>query len=314
MCTWSLRYRNAARDEFIVKLLFHLPSDLVKGQLPAREESPTDYMSGPSDTSGLRRSVRSTRGRAGNLEETRLSAHRRWPTTMELRRDDTLKTIRMRIAEAHKIPIMVQRIWFNGREIENADETIQTIGIIEGGTLQVIECSNEANPVDLCATDEDDGEIVTVSARAGSSGRQGGGGSKSKKKRSGRVEGFGGTGLQGFDDGNEYDEMGLPPTSRSSRSSESTGTPAEEERARTGSDETRRVIDHHTQRQNRQKQEDAAQELVSRALAEQLQAEENAQQNGSVRTRPHTGRKQCSLCTYDNDAKNIECEMCQNAL
>ena len=227
MCTWSLRYRNAARDEFIVKLLFHLPSDLVKGQLPAREESPTDYMSGPSDTSGLRRSVRTTRGRAGNLEETRLSAHRRRPTTMELRRDDTLKTIRMRIAEAHKIPIMVQRIWFNGREIDNAEETIQTIGIIEGGTLQVIECSNEANPVDLCATDEDDGEIVTVSARAGSSGRQGGGGSKSKKKRSGRVEGFGGTGLQGFDDGNEYDEMGLPPTSRSSRSSESTGTPAE---------------------------------------------------------------------------------------
>ena len=322
---WFPRNRNAARDEFDVKLVFHVPADLVKGQLPAREESPTDYMSAPSDTSGLRRSVRTTRGRTGISEEARVSAHRRWPTTMELRRDDTLKTIRMRIAEAHKIPIMVQRIWFNGREIENADETIQTIGIIEGGTLQVIECSNEANPVDLCATDEDDGESVTVSTRAGSSGKQGEDGRKGKKKRSGRVEGFGGTGLQGFDDGEEYDEMGLPPTSRSSRSSESNNTPAVEDRStdsdetrRVDSDEVRRAIVHCTQPQHAQNNGDllrkAQEELASRALAEQLQAEENAQQNGSARPKPQPGRKQCRVCTYDNHAKNTECEMCQNAL
>lgn len=264
----------------------------------------------------------------GTSDEARLSAHRRRPTTMELRSDDTLRTIRIRIAEAHKMPIMVQRIWYNGREIDNADETVQSIGIVEGETLQVIECSNEMNPVDLCATDEEDRGIITVGTRAGSNGRQGGTGSKSNRraKRNGRLEGFGGTGLQGFDGSDDHDEMGMASTSRSSRSSVSDNTPAAEERARTHSEETQRITDKHTQEQQDRERhaqhdrdmarrvQEAADEQASRALAEQLQAEENARQNGSLAPKPRKGRVQCEACTLENDEKQDKCEACETPL
>ena len=165
-----------------VKLVFILPSDLDDDGQPKDTETLSRMTSAARSATpeavGLRRSGRSNKGRTGVQEDAKTVAKRRNPGSVMLDRTDTYKDIRLKISEDYKIPVMLQRIWYKGREIEDASETVESIGIIEGEVLYVLEVPRD-DPTDF------------------SSDAKGKKSDKSKASR--RVEGFAGTGLYGFD-------------------------------------------------------------------------------------------------------------------
>lgn len=114
----------------------------------------------------------------GKSEDAKTVAKRRLPGSLTLKKEDTLKDIRMAIAENYRIQIMLQRIWYKGREIEDSSESVESMGITEHETLQVLEVSAD-EPLDMSRT------------RGGKKAKSG--------KSNGRMEGFAGTGLHSFE-------------------------------------------------------------------------------------------------------------------
>lgn len=139
-------------------------------------------------TNGTRRSTRQRKQPGSSLASSKKSQRRR-PEVITVKRLDTLKDIRIKIEEITKTPTLYQRIFFKNREVEDSAETVESIGITQGESLQVLL---------LDVPDEDDVDIdlfddgVPVSSRPKVT-------SKDKPKSNGRREGFGGTALSGLD-------------------------------------------------------------------------------------------------------------------
>lgn len=143
-----------------------------------RQDSPTDP--------NLRRS---SRARKTPYEAEKKGPKRRPPIKrLKVSRSDTLKDIKVQIADLTSIPILYQQVFFKNREIERSDETVDSIGITDSETLLVLELEPpDEEDVNLAMLVDVDPEKERV-ARS------------EKKKKKGRPEGFGGTGL--FDPSN----------------------------------------------------------------------------------------------------------------
>lgn len=148
-----------------------------------RERSPS-----PVGTSGTRRSTRQRRQPGSSLANSK-KPQRRKPELITVKKLDTLKNIRIKIQELTDTPTLYQRIFFNNREIEDSSETVESIGITQGESLQVL-------LLDVPNEDEVDIGLFENSAPVSSRPRAT---SKDKPKSNGRPEGFVGTALSGLD-------------------------------------------------------------------------------------------------------------------
>jgi ubiquitin carboxyl-terminal hydrolase 48 len=130
---------------------------------------------------GRRRSMRQSKKSGDQKPATK----RRPGQKLTVKRLDTLRDIRVAIEKKTEIPILYQKVYFNGREIEDASETIESIGVTDQETLFVQELIAYDDDVDISKlVDEPTGK-----ARKTQNG---------DKKATSRTEGFGGTGLLGF--------------------------------------------------------------------------------------------------------------------
>ncbi|KAL7004407.1 hypothetical protein EMMF5_006026 [Cystobasidiomycetes sp. EMM_F5] len=102
---------------------------------------------------------------------------------LEVKKDTTLKDIRLEVCEITRIPVIYQKVFYRGREIEDAAETVESIGITEHETLYVVKF--EAHDQDI--------DISTLRDVDPAKSRKSGDKSRSRS----RSEGFGGTGLLG---------------------------------------------------------------------------------------------------------------------
>lgn len=142
-----------------------------------------------SDDHGRRRSGRQKKPPGSSLPW--MQRERRQPVNIDIKRNHTLKDIRVKIEDRTGIQVLYQRVFFNRREIEDSQETVETIGITEGESLLVLEVKQ-----DIIDMDEVAKEVVS---RAMSRFK-----SESESRRS---EGFSGTGLLGNDTLDEDDSM-----------------------------------------------------------------------------------------------------------
>jgi hypothetical protein len=119
--------------------------------------------------------------------------------SIEMRKDDTVKDLKVRVRHCNSlepdfpfgtadepcdqindvldIPTIYQRLWYNNRELESSD-TVEELGLYNGATIEVLEVSVD-DDIDLGKLDD----AVPDADR----------------KRKNRGEGFGGTGLTGWD-------------------------------------------------------------------------------------------------------------------
>merc|ERR1711939_550623 len=99
-----------------------------------------------------------------------------------LQPQDTIGDIKSRIAANLRIPELRQRLWHKRSELSN-DQSVEGLGIMAGDTIEVLNVDT-----DELTLDQDDS-----------------GPPRKTRRRGGRAEGFGGTGLPGFDDAPEVD-------------------------------------------------------------------------------------------------------------
>ncbi|GAA5968088.1 hypothetical protein JCM11641_003725 [Rhodosporidiobolus odoratus] len=105
-------------------------------------------------------------------------AYQRQLKTIEMAKDDQVKDLKRKVEEVTNIPIIAQRLFFKLQELEDASISVAELGLARDDILEVF------------GVDQDSIDISKLRDVVPSS----------RKKRS-RVEGFGGTGLSGFDDG-----------------------------------------------------------------------------------------------------------------
>lgn len=137
----------------------------------------------PEVGTGHRRSLRE-RKKPGSLSSTTATKIRRPSQKVEIERSDTLKDIRIKIDDLVDMPVLYQRIFYRGREIEDPAENVDSIGISAEETLFVLELPSHDDNVDIST-------LIDVPHPQPS--RNG----KPSKTPNGRVEGFGGTVLHG---------------------------------------------------------------------------------------------------------------------
>lgn len=144
----------------------------------------------PPATAGTRRSTRTRRAPGSSLKDSK-RPKRRSSNIITVKRADTLKEIRMQIEGLTEIPVLYQRVFFKGRELEDAAVTVEAIGTVRGEVLQVLE---------LVIEDIDDDKLGDLpgipTPRIKAIGEK----TKTKvSKINNRPEGFTGTALSGFD-------------------------------------------------------------------------------------------------------------------
>jgi hypothetical protein len=161
---------------------------LLRSVLVDLDDSPDTHEEMPLQPEGVRRSSRARKPAGSSLGTWKQKA-RRSPMEMPVRKAQTLKDIRMEVETRTKTPVIYQRVFFKGREIEDAAETIESIGITQGEALQVYEMKvDEDSDVDMSILHD---HIPSHRSRSTSQ--------KNKPKSNGRAEGFGGTALSGLD-------------------------------------------------------------------------------------------------------------------
>ncbi|GAA6061840.1 hypothetical protein JCM10212_000757 [Sporobolomyces blumeae] len=111
---------------------------------------------------------------------------------VEMAKGDRIRDLKVKIQEATRIPIMTQRLFYLGHELDRADATAASVGLLGDATLEVYEVK-----VDLSTLD--DVEVLSGQGRAVENGCGLDGDRSTRSKKRARVEGFGGTGLFGYD-------------------------------------------------------------------------------------------------------------------
>lgn len=115
-------------------------------------------------------------------------------------RFDTLKEIRVEISDRLGIPIILQRVFYRAREIEDVNETIESIGITDRETLFVYEIPQNNSLEDFSQLED----VVVVGSRRT---RSSNGESKRRGRSTTTETGFQGTGLHGFDSFVDVDQI-----------------------------------------------------------------------------------------------------------
>ncbi|GAA5905072.1 uncharacterized protein JCM6883_004957 [Sporobolomyces salmoneus] len=181
---------------------------------------------------------------------------------IQMDKNDKVKDLKPRIEEATNIPIISQRIFYNLQELEGT-QSVQELGLIGDDTIEVYEVTFDEE-LDLSNLKDVDASQLD----------RGGSDKKGGKKRA-REEGFGGTGLTGWD--REEDASG--------NGSGGAGTPPEDEAS--GSSRAG-------------KRSRSSSQAVSNAM--------QIDQDDADTTLP------CPGCTYLNNGALLECELCGTSL
>lgn len=214
---------------------------------------------------------------------------------IEMRKDDTVKDLKVRVRrccslepdfpfgtadepceqinDVLDIPTIYQRLWYNNRELESSD-TVEELGLYNGATIEVLEVSVD-DDIDLGKLDD----AVPDADR----------------KRKNRGEGFGGTGLTGWDspragpDGDasgsgDGDAMDVDQTPVASGSGAKSASPTS---GSGGGGRPRR----------------AAKADAGAKPAQALKgAKPVSKESGNTRS--------CHSCTYEQEGDGDDCEMC----
>ncbi|BGP13819.1 hypothetical protein JCM10213_006348 [Rhodosporidiobolus nylandii] len=165
---------NFATTELLVKQLSADDIDADGNRKPhdaAPSANPSAQGLGSLKTYGQRASTR-LKTKPGLLFQ---KQHQR----IEMAKDDQVKDLKRKIEEATRIPIIAQRLFYHHQELLDASVSVADLGLASNDTLEVY-------AVDMDNVDFSKLEDVTPKTRRG---------------KRGRVEGFGGTGLAGFSDG-----------------------------------------------------------------------------------------------------------------
>ncbi|GAA5837483.1 hypothetical protein JCM9279_006767 [Rhodotorula babjevae] len=109
---------------------------------------------------------------------------------INMAKGDLVKHLKHKIQDECNIPFAAQRLFYKHAELDEASASVDDLGIAAGDTLEVFAVDTNID-VDQLDDDPDSG-------RAGPNGASGGGGRGKRTKRR-REEGFGGTGLFGFE-------------------------------------------------------------------------------------------------------------------
>ncbi|GAA5948419.1 hypothetical protein JCM21900_002704 [Sporobolomyces salmonicolor] len=110
-------------------------------------------------------------------------AARRELKHIEMEKGDKIKDLKPKIEAATEIPIIAQRIFFNFQELDGS-QTVEELGLIGDSTLEVYEVKFDEN-VDIGKLDDSIDDSMRSHPR--------------KKGKRAREEGFGGTGLLGYE-------------------------------------------------------------------------------------------------------------------
>ncbi|GAA5957689.1 hypothetical protein JCM3765_001482 [Sporobolomyces pararoseus] len=186
---------------------------------------------------------------------------------IEMEKGDKVKDLKPKIEGATGIPIIAQRIFYKLQELEGS-QTVQELGLIGDDTIEVYEVKFDA--------DMDLDDLEDVDPNSVDRGGNGANGKKGGKKRA-REEGFGGTGLTGWDRDQGQDEDG----------NGSGGTPGEDSASSRGGKRSRSTS--------------KSQAVAGPSSAMQIDVDVDTQ-------------IPCPSCTFLNDPALLECEICQNSL
>lgn len=104
--------------------------------------------------------------------------------SMFVNKPDTVKAIKVCLAELYNTPTIYQRLFFKGRELDDSSETVEHIGICPGDTIEMLKVDAHDDDVDFGALSDADEDSIAKG--------------RGKKRRT-NVEGFSGTGLYGWE-------------------------------------------------------------------------------------------------------------------
>ncbi|KAK4058729.1 hypothetical protein OIO90_000173 [Microbotryomycetes sp. JL221] len=227
----------------------------------------------------------------GSRQSSRLSSRTLFKTKhdsflIDISKNDTIKDIRMRIYEDRNIPTICQRLFYNFQELDS-DQTVSELHLDSDAVLELYQVEEDDAALDKL-DDVDPGAFHQQ--RSGKKGK-----ASSKRKRD---EGFGGTGLYGWDrqaelDGTGEDDPVEDPDADASTSNGPSGPT--KLRKREGSDVS------------------AAKLSVPSSSSAGLATAHSGQDDFDEL---HMGDATiaCPHCTFLNSALLKECEMCGGAL
>lgn len=160
------------------------PADRLSDHAVTAEEVTTaQFYTSVANDAGVRRSSRMRPSQAGKPASGHAKVKRK-PLRYKIQKHETFRDVRADIAKDIKTPALYLRFFYNGREIDNANETMESIGIAAGEAFHVLEVDAGDDEVDITQL-EDIAPPTRANGRSSSSGKQA------------RVEGFTGTGLLG---------------------------------------------------------------------------------------------------------------------
>ncbi|BGP37863.1 hypothetical protein JCM10449v2_001789 [Rhodotorula kratochvilovae] len=166
--------RNFSTAELRVVTLSASDFDAEGNRKPAEAGSPEVEVKASWP---VRRGVTGERqsSRIANKGNVALAKHSKF---IEMAKDDLVKDLKLKIADETNIPVGAQRLFFKQRELDEASASVDALGIASGDTIEVYGVETD---VDLAQLDD---SVDLGKERRG------------KRKRE---EGFGGTGLLGFE-------------------------------------------------------------------------------------------------------------------
>ncbi|GAA6057771.1 hypothetical protein JCM3770_006837 [Rhodotorula araucariae] len=166
--------RNFSTAELRVVTLSGKDFDNKGNRKPAEAGSPeVEVKASPPARRGVTGERQSSR--IANKGNVALARHSKF---ILMAKDDLVKDLKLKIADATNIPVGAQRLFFKQRELDEASASVEALGIASGDTIEVYGVEME---VDL--TNLDDAVDLGTTRRG-------------KRKRE---EGFGGTGLLRFE-------------------------------------------------------------------------------------------------------------------
>ncbi|KAL8293185.1 hypothetical protein RQP46_000879 [Phenoliferia psychrophenolica] len=177
----DLKRKSFSEATIMVKVLS--ASDISESgeRKPARSpSSELEVYESPSDKK--RPSNSSNSITYGTRKSKRILAKPAWEAKkknkpIDMYKSDTVKDLKIRIQEILDIPTIYQRLWYNNQELES-DDTVEALGLHNGAVIEVLEVKVD-DDVDLGQLDD---SVPNAN-----------------RKRKNREEGFGGTGLFGWE-------------------------------------------------------------------------------------------------------------------